>query len=414
VKRTYYLLILIFVLVISSAAQAQEEEAEHDSPISLKHFRLNGYGSLNYFNFDWQTDPSRRDVVDLERFVLYPGYVYNDKFQIRAEIEFEHGGTGITKEFDRFEEFGEFETEVEAGGEVLLEQLHIVYSPSSRLNFRFGKFKLPFGIVSVEDEPTEYFTTTRSPSMSALIPTNWYEIGLQVFGHLGKDERFSYAVSLVNGLDATEFSSANWVMRGHQGKFETINAENMALALRLDYELREEWTVGLSGYFGNSSDNRPKPDLEADAYVSIIDGHLMIEEGPITFRAMGLYGHLQNSDLVSQANRNLSNNLNVKRTPVGSDALAYYGEIAYDLSKPIGIQDRLDVFGRYEFYDSMYKTVAGVISNNPRWERTAYTAGVNYKPIEEIVFKAQYTHRVLGISEDNIENTFSAGVGFEF
>ncbi|MGD8746933.1 MAG: hypothetical protein PVI44_00575 [Balneolaceae bacterium] len=406
---------IILLLSSTNLAHAQDHEDEKtDPPLSLAHFRLKGYGSINYFNYNWQTDPTRRDAIDVERFVLYPGYVFNAQFQLKGEIEFEHGGTGITKEYDRFEEFGEFETEVESGGEVNVEQLHIVYSPKTSLNFRFGKFKIPFGIVSVEDEPTEYFTTLKSPAMAEIIPTNWYETGLQVFGKIGTEQQFSYSLSLVNGLDATEFSSANWVMRGMQGKFETINAENMALALRLDYELKEDWEIGLSGYLGNSADNRPKPDMDADAYVSIIDGHLNIEEGPITFRAMGLYGHLQNADLVSDANRNLSNNLNVKRTPVGSAALSYYGELAYDTSQLLGIPDRLDVFGRYEFYDSMFQVVKGIISDNPRWERRAITGGLNYKPIDEIVFKAQYTHRWLGLSNNNIENTFSAGIGFEF
>lgn len=416
-RNLHLFISIFFLLFISPMVYAQQHETDTDEgekAFSFEHFRLNGYGSLNYFNYDWQTDPSLRNAIDVERFVLYPGYIYNERFQISGEIEFEHGGTGITKEFDKFEEFGEFETEVEAGGEVLLEQLHIIYSPKPGLNFRIGKFKLPFGIVSVEDEPTEYFTTLKSPAMAEIIPTNWYETGVQVFGVLGENQKFSYALSLVNGLDATEFSSANWVMRGKQGKFESVNAENMAVALRLDYELKDEWIVGLSGYFGNSADNRPKPDMDGDAYVSIIDGHLMVEEGPFTFRALGLYGHLQNSDKVSQANRNLSNNLNVKRTPVGSVALSYYGELAYNTSALLKIPERLDLFVRYEFYDSMYRVVEGLINDNPRWERRAYTAGINYKPIDEIVFKVQYMHRLLGISEDNIENTFSAGIGFEF
>lgn len=412
--KFYSSLTAVILLLLSTSLVHAQEHDKKESPLSLEHFRLKGYGSLNYFNYDWQTDLARRDAMDVERFVFYPGYVYNDQFQLRGEIEFEHGGTGVTKELDKFEEFGEYETEVESGGEVNVEQLHIVYSPMNSLNFRIGKFKIPFGIVSVEDEPTEYFTTLKSPALSEIIPTNWYETGLQVFGQLGHDRKLSYALSLVNGLNSTEFSSANWVQRGMQGRFETVNAENMALALRLDYELKEEWSVGVSGYVGNSTDNRPKPDLNADAYVTIIDGHIAIEEGPVTFRAMGLYGHLQNADLVSQANNNVSTKLNVKGDPVGSVALSYYGELAYDTSHLLHIPDRLDVFARYEFYDSMYKVVENVISDNPRWERRAYTGGLNYKPIEEIVFKAQYTHRLLGISENNIENTFSVGVGFEF
>ena len=42
--------------------------------------------------------------------------------RLEAELEFEHGGTGITMEFDKLEEFGEFEMEVEKGGEVIVEK----------------------------------------------------------------------------------------------------------------------------------------------------------------------------------------------------------------------------------------------------------------------------------------------------
>lgn len=176
-------------------------------------FGLSGYGTINYFIYDWETDPTRRNSIDIERLVLYPTYYFSEKTFLKAEIEFEHGGTGVTKEFDRFEEFGEFETEVEAGGEVLLEQLHIDFARSARFGLKVGRFKLPVGIATYNDEPPEYFTTTRSPAEVAVIPTNWYEVGLQAYGRLGP---LSYAASFVNGLDATGFSSANWIVRGNQ------------------------------------------------------------------------------------------------------------------------------------------------------------------------------------------------------
>ena len=379
----------------------------------LSGFGLSGYGSLNYFYFDWDTDPTRRNAIDVERLVLYPTYHFNERTFVKAEIEFEHGGTGVTKEFDRFEEFGEFETEVEAGGEVLLEQLHVDFARSPRFGLRVGRFKLPFGIASYSDEPGEYFTTTRSPAEVAVIPTNWYEIGVQAYGRLGA---LGYAVSVVNGLDATGFSSGSWIVRGHQKRFETINAENPALALRLDwfYLPDNDSRIGVSFYIGDSADNRPKPDLDVSAVVTVIDGHATYERGPIRARALVLYGHLQNAEAVTEANRNLSNNLNVKRTPVGSAALAYYAEVGYDvLSLFAQSKQRLDVFARYSFYDTMYD-VEGEVFNNPRWERTAYTGGLNWHVLEQVVFKAEFSHRVLGLDERNIENTFSTGLGFEF
>ena len=88
---------------------------------------MSGYGVINYANFNWHTDPERRARIDVERFVVSPKYKVSEDMRLEAELEFEHGGTGITMEFDKFEEFGEFEMEVEKGGEVIVEKLAIVF-----------------------------------------------------------------------------------------------------------------------------------------------------------------------------------------------------------------------------------------------------------------------------------------------
>ena len=370
---------------------------------------ISGYGTVNYFNYAWDTDPSRRDAMDLERLVLYPLYRFNARIFVKGEIEFEHGGTGVTKEFDRFEEFGEFETEVEAGGEVLLEQLHVDLAISNRFGIRVGRFKIPVGIATYADKPNEYFTTTRSPAELAIIPVNWYETGLLGYGRLGS---FAYALSFISGLDATGFSSASWIVRGNQKRFETINAEDFAIAARLDWHGFQdaESRVGISLYAGDSAGNRPKPDLDVSAVVTVFDAHADIRAGALQARGLVLYGRLGNAEAVTEANRNLSNNLNVKRTPVASAALAWYVEAGYDVFRS---RQRITLFGRYSYYDSMHNT-AGAVFDNPRWQRTAYTGGLNWHVIEQVVFKATYTHRRLGLTTQNVENTFSLGLGFEF
>ncbi len=400
----------ITVLAIATPAIAQSS----DSLTAVRtRIGISGYGTINYFHYEWDTDPSRRNAIDTERLVLYPTYRFNDKTFVKAEIEFEHGGTGVTKEFDRFEEFGEFETEVEAGGEVLLEQLHVDFTLSRRLGIRVGRVKLPFGIASYADEPAEYYTTVRSPAERAIIPVNWYEVGIQAYARLSSIEAM---VSVVNGLDATGFSSASWVARGNQKRFETVNAENFAVAARLDwfYLQNTDSRFGISFYVGDSADNRPKPDLKTGAVVAIADAHWALHRGPLHARALVLYGHLGNAEAVTKANRSLSNNLNVKRTPVASSALAYYVEAGYDVLRFSGDGERrLFAFGRFECYDSMHRTTGGVF-DNPRWERTAYTAGLNWHVLEHVVFKATYAHRKLGVKTSNVENTFSTGLGFAF
>ena len=82
-------------------------------------FTLSGYGVVNYYNYRrYDTDLGMKDKFDAERLNLYLGYNFNDWISFKSEIEFEHGGTGSTVELDTQEEAGEYEKEVEAGGEV--------------------------------------------------------------------------------------------------------------------------------------------------------------------------------------------------------------------------------------------------------------------------------------------------------
>ena len=88
----------------------------------LDKFELHGYAVANYYNYDYDTDPSLKDKIDAERLNIYPEYQFNDWIAFRSEIEFEHGGTGASIEYDTQEEFGEFEQEIEKGGSIKLER----------------------------------------------------------------------------------------------------------------------------------------------------------------------------------------------------------------------------------------------------------------------------------------------------
>lgn len=380
----------------------------------LKKIEYKAYGVVNYYNYNWDTDTEKRDVFDTERLNVYLKYNFTDKIQLKTEFEFEHGGTGITMELDKFEEFGEYETELEAGGAVKLEQLNILFLYKPWLNFRIGRLKLYMGNASKLDTPTQYFTGYRSAMENTLLPMGWYENGIELLGDFGKNKQFSYKLFLVNGLSSVGFTSANWIKRGHQTRFETINTNNLAFSSRFDYNLKNNGYIGCSTYIGNTNNNRPKPDLDhITGTVSIIDLHANVETENFKFRAMVLYGNLQNSDKITAANKKLSNNLNVKRTPVAKNTLGYYAEVGYNILSlsPRTTDKKLFLFGRYDFYDSMYKT-AGNVFDNPRWERSVITAGANYMIHPRVNLKAHYAINSLGLSSENKEKTFLLGMGF--
>ena len=386
---------------------------------AFDHFSIEGYGSVNHNNYKWQTDTAKRNDIDLERFVLEPTFRFSKNLKLNAELEIEHGGTGTAVEFDRFEEFGEFEFEIEKGGEVNLEQLNIEWNYNEMVNLKAGRIKVPVGFYYQFDEPVDYFTPTVSEVESHLLPTSWTEFGISIYGKLGKNKKLNYVVGIVNGLDNSAFSSSTWIKRGNQQRFETVNAVDWSGVLRLEYEFNDHLHIGTSGYFGNSTDNRPKPDLKVPGYVGIVELHTAIEFEFLEAKALILYGRLSNAKDISDANRNLSNNLNVKRTPVGSSVLGAYCEIGTDLlnilhpGRATVHQDKMMLYGRVDYYDTMY-TTEGNIFNNPRWERQVWGIGLNYQPIKELIIKTYYSSRKFGIPQRNLENTFTLGFGFAF
>jgi len=125
-----------------------------------------GYAVVNLYGIDTYSnaqdnEPEFQWRADVERFVLEPSYRFNDAIRFVAEIEFEHGGTGSAVEYEA-EEFGEYEGEIEQGGEVLLEELFIEISQSRALNWRFGHMAVHVGMVNTHNAPSDYFSTRRS------------------------------------------------------------------------------------------------------------------------------------------------------------------------------------------------------------------------------------------------------------
>lgn len=421
-KRPLFYLTFLFISVKAFGTQDSIPGLEMQSP--AQRLTLGGYGAMNYYHFDWQTDSSRRDAIDHEFFVAELKYAWTGKIRLNTEIEFEHGGTGASLEFDRFEEFGEFEYEISKGGEVFVEEMNLEFDIFKKCQLQVGRLEVPFGQAYDRDEPTDYPSATYSEMEAQILPRNWTENGLMLSGHLGAKNLFRFHIGMVNGLDGSAFNSANWIKRGNQKRFELINAESFAFAGRFDFAPGEKFSAGISLYGGNTTGNRPKPDLAVKTPLGIGDFHFQYHPSFAKITGMFFYGALGNSEALTNQNRNLSNNLNVKRTPVAAAAIGAFGEIEVPVIKnaldktPSADPLELSLFGRIDYYDTMFRT-QGEVFNNPRWERTSFSLGSVVKIIDEVQLKAQYTLRKVGapaptsINGGTHENTFILGFAFE-
>lgn len=398
---------------------------------------VTAYGELQFAYFNYGLDQNRaggaqrdsRIEFDTNRFVIeVKGALPDYGLEAEVEVEFEHGGTGTAMELE-YEEFGEFDQELDKGGEILVEEMFLSKKLGANAALAVGRFYVAVGTLSEFSRPTDYLGTNRDEAETGIIPNTWDEMGLRLRYKFPWGLRLTG--QLVNGLDSTGFSSQLWAVGGHQRRFEVQRATDMAFVVRADVTHFDGFTFGVSAYRGDTTRNRPKADLvksceEANprevapcGYVSapltLLDAHLSVRKGRWSAKALVMYGHLKNAELVSQRNARLSNLLGVMRTPVSDNALAVWGELGYDIATGVGLSDshHLFPFVRYDYVDTQFKP-REELYDNPRFRRSIYTVGLAYNLMNVAFAKVDFGHRRLGSSDFRPENTLRFATGFNY
>lgn len=393
---------------------------------------LTGYGELWGAWLDHGPNQNReggaqrdaRVLLDTARFVLGFEIRMPLAFFAEAELEIEHGGAGAAMELE-YEEFGEFEAEIERGGEVVLEEL-VLGRAFGPVALELGRVPVAVGLLAARHLPTQRLGPARAEGEQRVLPAIWTELGVALEAEIGPVEA---TAQIVNGLDSSGFSSQGWVSTGHQQRFELTSASAPAGVLRLDIEHRG-LLLGASTYVGGSTRNRPKPDLvptcdsAADEVapcgvtpgrVLIVGAHGEYIGHGVSVRASGAWGRLQNADLISERNARLSNNLDVLRTTVADEAWFVWGEIGFDVlslttpAKPA----TLSPWVGFEWYDTMGALDDGRF-DNPRFERTLVSAGLHTTIAEHVTASVGWSMRVFGTSELRREQSAQLGVGFVY
>ncbi|MBQ3355285.1 MAG: hypothetical protein IJL04_06575 [Bacteroidales bacterium] len=356
--------------------------------------------------------------LDLPHVVLNLGYDFGKGWSMGTEIEFEHGGSEVAVEIEA-EETGEFEHEIERGGEVALEQFWIQKSFGKGFNIRLGHLVVPVGQTNKAHMPTEFFTCYRPEGELTIMPCTWHETGISLWGKHGD---WRYEAMVIPALNSNMFNNANWVKNGSASAYEFRVANRLAGVLRIDNYSIKNLHLGVSGYIGNSFNNDAVTDQysETSPYKEV-KGTVIIGTAEFDYKANGLvvrgnfdYGYLSEANLISAHNKSQNHQSfsPYPRSMVGEKAIAYGGEAAYDIFHLIkGIRDqKLYVFGRYDYYDS-YIPSALTLTDYQWTDRHVMTFGLNYYPTSQIVIKAEYSKRFLK-EQYNDEPSFSIGVAY--
>lgn len=439
-KRLANLLVISLCIAGSAFAQDSDKSAAEQSEDIYANgydkFRVGGYGEvlakfmdygINRFSgTSYGNSNENRNSISIPRFVLAFDYKFNSKWVLGAEIEFEAGGVGIERELENSEN-GEYETEMEKGGEVALEQFHISRLIHPAFNVRAGHMIVPIGLTNYNHEPINFFGTSRPEGETTIIPSTWHETGLSVFGTFGKGyANFDYEAMVVTGLNADGFGRDNWVADGKQGQFEVDNFTSPAYVARLNYKGVPGLRVGGSFYYCNdvtaNADKKYKYSTVGKSAVKIYSVDAQYKNKYVTARGVFIKGDLDNASAISGINVSNSGNSyhSSAMRKVAKEAMAYGAEVGVNLKTIFGNKEKMPTiypFVRYDYYNPQQ----GGDKNQTmdlRCQVSKWTAGINWYALPNLVVKADYTTRqigtqkVFGTTKYNSENEFALGVAY--
>ena len=408
-KTTKLLFLLVFLVGAADVSRAQDDTVSKPSRLTI-----GGYGEAVYnYNFysdnvfryshaDRYTENKGYGRVDLPHAVIMLGYDFGHGWSIGTEVEFEHGGIEAAVEKET-EETGEFEQEIERGGEVALEQFWVQKSFSPRLNLRMGHIVVPVGMTNNNHTPDHFFSVYRPEGENTIMPCTWHETGISL---LGRTANWRYEVQLLPGLNSNLFNESGWVHNGSASPYEFRPANSLATAARLDWLGIPNLRLSLSGYVGNSFNNDittvqyPETSRYYKAKGTVLIGAFDFAyiNRWLTVRGNMDYGYLSDASLISTRNKNQTTMTGnpYPHTPVGEQAWDASLEAGVDL---FALADwrtggrRFYLFGRYDHYDSFVPASGWT---DIEWaERQILSAGVNYYPIPQIAIKAEAGIRLL-------------------
>ena len=373
------LTILLLLLATSVYAQEQFNSATtqlNNLLTSDRGLSIGGYGEITYNNKEKSSTPAE---IDVQRLVMLFAYKFDDRTSFVTEIEFEHVK------------------------EVYVEQAFINYSVADGVNLRGGLMLIPMGIVNEYHEPTTFNGVERPSLDSKIVPTTWREMGIGVSGRIN-NASIRYQAYVMNGFlsygDSHKLRGLDGLRKGRQKGAESVGSD-VNFAGRIEYYGLPNLKFGLSYYTGNTQTTAPEIS-NTQIGLSMVGLDYRYINGKLSSR-----GQFISSSLSDTEAYNLAGN-----TDVGSAMGGYYVEGAYNLL-PLDSLQKLDIFLRYENFNTHQKTAGALIANDA-YHRVETTFGLSYHLANGAVFKADYQSKGTAVEGSDAVGQFNLGLGVFF
>lgn len=325
---------------------------------------IGGYGELHYNHVIPDAGKSSQKL-DFHRFVLFFGHSFTEKWSFKSEVELEHN----------FVQGGH--------GELELEQAYVNYHHADYFGFQAGVVLPSAGLINEYHEPPLFTSVERPEYHSNLIPTTWFGNGAAVYGNI---DGFDYKLVVMEGFNADKFSVSSGIRGGRQKGFNA-NARNLLYNARLDY-------LGIPGLKAGASVtyNKAMRDSLPDVPFTLAEFHAQYTGNNLY--TVFEFGNISYSNYAVQTSR------------------GWYFDLGYNIGSFFDWNSELIPFVRYSDINTAAETLAGGTSEQAN-HYTSVMVGISYKPIPQVVFKADYSQRKRELGDVKTK-LFNLGAGYMF
>jgi hypothetical protein len=324
---------------------------------------VGGYGELHY-NY---IKPERKESLkslDFHRFVMFYSHAWNEQWSFKAEVELEHNFVS------------------EGEGELELEQAYVDYRHSKEFGFQAGVILPSVGMLNEIHEPPTFLSVERPDYNKNIIPTTWFGNGLSFYGSI---EGFEYKMTVMEGLDASQFNAKSGIRDGRQKGFKA-NAEDLLYNARINYLSIPGLLFGASFTYNNATKD------STNNAVSIAELHARYRANNIYIDAE--FGNISYSEGIVDNSR------------------GFYFDLGYNVGALLKWETEIIPFIRYSDYNTAAVTKIGGDSEK-QYHVSQWMIGAAVKPIDEVIFKVDYSENEIELNKQ-MTSYFNFGVGYMF
>lgn len=334
---------------------------------------VGGYADVMYNNLSRQNlDNPSRNSFGQQRMVPFIYADITDHVKFATEIEIERGGPNAPQGSD---------------GSIQLEFAQIDYLVTEAINIRAGLLLMPVGKFNLLHDSPLNDLVDRPMVSRIVIPSTWFEAGAGIYGTLYPSSlsKLDYEIYAVNGMSQTAGSITDAGVRSARGSVSRDRDDNKAIVGRVAFSPRLGIEIAGSGFHGQY---KPSAGVVGAGYIDIFAIDWTFQRGPFEIIGESAWSRISNNNATGITSNGIG--------PAGMQGYYIQGNYHFmpEILKkwaPSHFSDAstFTAVVRWEHVDTdtddRTRKAPNTLGNRRELERL--TLGMNFRPIEDTVFK---------------------------